>query len=501
MKNRIYKICCLLLAIILILCSCKGKEKDNQDSQSAPNADATNVPVVDISIPYSSSDSLNPFFASGYENQAIASLYCKPLFEVKYDFTAENVLADSCSVDGTSVTVTVKSDVFSDSSSLTASDVVYSFEKAKTSPAYSQKLTNVDSASLSGSNVIFTLITPDNLVKNILTFPIVKRNTAEDSQSTPIGSGTFYFEEKNILKLNRNSQTTSKINTVKLYDVKDYGNAPNELEIGNFNYLFEDFSNGEYKRIVARNKTVTLNNIVYIGLNMNDSLLSSAALRTAIYYAVDKQNVASAAYQGYCNPSASPFNPNFSALSGLDIPSVNGDREKSLSILKKLGFNYFATNELRTDGKNTLEFSLLVNNDNAFRLAAAQKIAENLNSQGFYITVDAVDFASYQQRIASGNFQMYLGEIKLSENCDLSVFKSGAASINMNTALSFFQNYEYYRQGALDTKTLLESFYNDMPFIPICYRSGMAAYSKNISPDFTYAPFNIYGNIENWETT
>lgn len=65
-----------------------------------------------------------------------------------------------------------------------------------------------------------------------------------------------------------------------------------------------------------------------------------------------------------------------------------------------------------------------MNSENSFRAAAANSIAESLRSIGFSVTVDAVPLDKYNQKIASGDFDLYLGEIKLTENLDLRPFFS-----------------------------------------------------------------------------
>lgn len=486
------------MAVTLLFCSCNSAKQQNEEEQPVYE-DKAAPEIVQITLPYSQSDSLNPFFAVGAENLALAFLYCQPLFEIKSDYSAEPILAETYETGEGKITVTLKTALFSDGSQVSPRDVAYSFNLAKQSAAYGTRLASIDSVVVAGNNIVFCFNRPDVLGVNLLSFPIVKSGTGGSPDSVPTGSGVFMLSSPEVMTLNPNSEAISTINTVYLYNVKQLQYIVNELQIGNFNYLFEDFSEGQYKSIIAENKTVTLNNLVFLGINSGDSLLSSSALRTAIYYAINKENVSAGAYQGYSKAANTPFNPDFYMLADIELPSVNGDREKSLSILKKTGYNMSNASGIRINGKQALSFSLLVNSDNAFRTAAAYKIAEELQEVGIGIKVEAVDSATYQQRIASGSFQLYLGEVKLTENMDLSVFRDTAVGTGINKSIKFFESYELFRQGGISIAELIDSFYDDMPFVPICYRAGIAAYSKAYTPDFSYAPFNIYGNIENWE--
>lgn len=499
MIKKIIAILLALTTVALLFSSCSkiiGKEEED-----VVYSDTGKPQVVSIFLPYSSGDSINPFFANGIENVALSYIYCQPLFTVKSNYESEAVVADSYTLGDKSITVGVNPMIFSDGTTLTASDVVYSFKLAKKSPAFSQRLRNVKEAVASSSSVIFTLGSNDKLVTNVLTFPIVKTGTADSEKSRPIGSGVFMFSSSQTLKINKYGQTISAINTVKLQDIKTLELAANELEIGNINYFFEDFSEGSFRAIVAENKSITLNNLVYLGINCNNEVLSSSAIRTAIYYAINKENASATPYQGYAVPAVLPFNPDFIELENAQLPEIKGDKEKCNSIIEKLGYNYKAKSGAKSNNEYELNFTLIVNKNNAFRVAAAYKIAEELESCGFKIQVVALDSEKYKERINEGTYQLCLGEVKLPENMDLYAFSNGFYKKSLGEEkMQFFKDYQKYKADKIDMNALISSYLDDVPFVPICYRVGIAAYTKTYTPDFTYAPFDIYGNIENWET-
>lgn len=497
MKRKFIVVITFVLICVMAFSSCNSTNVDEPDTLPQ-NATDTTVQAGNIILPYSKSDSLNPFFATGLENSALAFLYCQPLFTVKNDYSPQAVVADTFNTSGKTVTVTIKSVKYSDSSQLKLKDIVYSFNLAKNSTGYSQRLSNVESATVKGNAVEFTLKKPDAFVFNILTFPIVKEGTANTANDIPVGSGQFVFSDDETMALSSNSQGESSITSIKLNDIKKLDYITNELEIGNINYLFENFSDGNYKRIVAENKAVTLNNFVFVGMNSSYGALASSAIRTAIYYAVDKQTVSASSFQGYALASSLPFNPDFYELDNVNIPDVKGDKNKSISILEKTGYNRYTKTGIRTNGTNVLQFSILVNSQNIFRLAAAYKICDNLNEIGFQASVEAVDSNVYQQRISSGNFQMYIGEVKLTENMDLSVFSQGIAGAGINKTDKFFTDYDSFREGTIGMQEIANSFMDSVFVVPLCYRAGMAAYSKAYTPDFSCAPFDIYANMQNW---
>lgn len=501
MKKSIIVFICLTLSFCMIFCSCSangGNSDGTEESSSTGTPSNGQEGAASIILPYSLSDSLNPFFAEGNENIALASLSYEPLFRVKSDYTPESVLADTFVVSKASVEVTLKSAKFSDGSSVSVQDVVYSFNKAKNSIAYSQNLANVQSAKADGNRVIFALFSADIFALNILTFPIVKNGTAEKTESVPIGSGAYVYGNSKYTKNDKYSSAVN-ISNIELYNIVSFEYASNAVEIGNVNFLFDDLSSGKYERIEANNARVGLNNLVYLGLNNSYGALMSSAVRTAIYYAVDKNELCSSAYQGYAKPSPVLFNPNY--LGVADLNSVVAyDASKSQNILMKTGYTKYSRAGALTDGKNELSFKLLVNSDNGFRSTVAQHIAEALKLLGFSITVEGLPTDQYLAKIAAGDFQMYLGEIKLTDNMNFWQFfkDDGAASKGIDKTLSVCAQYQAFCEGTIGADVFINSFLDDVPFVPICYRDGVASFKHGIATDFPYTGNAIYGNIVKW---
>ncbi|MEG2080088.1 MAG: ABC transporter substrate-binding protein [Oscillospiraceae bacterium] len=502
MKNKIFRALSIILMLTIVLCSCTGKNSTDESITTQPeNSSAEGkTPVVSISLPFFEGDSINPYFAVGLENQNLKSLFTNSLVGLDENYSPISDLAESFKVEGLFVTVSLKPALFSDGSSLSPADVIYSFNKAKASAEYSSKLSNITSVKQSGNLIIFSLAAADAYAVNLLTFPIVKNKTADLASSTPIGTGLYYFSSKKVMELNPNCKTPVSINQINLYNINNVSLMPNALEIGNINYMFEDFSEGTYKRILAENKKVQMNNFVFLGINNGYEALSSAAVRTAIYYAINKDDIASSAYQGYATAASTPFNPAFKDIINTEKPSCKNDTQKAKNILEKLGYNRFDKKGIKTNGTYNLKFSILVSSENNFRTMAAHNIANSLSTIGITAEVVSVDANTYKAKIAAGDFQLYVGEVKLTENMDLSpFFASGSASVGINKDLTSIKDYFSFKEGKISIADFSKSFMNDIPFVPLCYRMGVIAYSKGLSPNFSLAPNNIYGNMNLWK--
>jgi ABC-type transport system substrate-binding protein len=131
-------------------------------------------------------------------------------------------------------------------------------------------------------------------------------------------------------------------------------------------------------------------------------------------------------------------------------------------------------------------------------VAAAYNIADSLKESGFQINVQPLTFADYAQRISSGNYDMYLGEVKLDGSMDISqFFKEGTNfSAGINKSEKVATEYFRYRAGEISAKEYYDIFTEYYPFVPVAFRSGYAVLSDDIkSLDLKNMPFSLYNGI------
>ena len=500
MKKPYHRILLLLLCLLFLFSACKAKEQENPEGDSIiENAETETENTKKIRLPYFVQDGLNPYFAVSAENRALAFLYAEPLYKVKSDYNAEPILALDCERDGTKMTVTLDTQKFSDGTSISPKDVVYSFQKAKESNWYGARLSKIKSAKAQKNSVLFELTEPNIYAENLLTFPIVKANSAESQDQIPVGSGPYVLKADATAEKNANNLTSSGALQIELVEIRDFSYLKNALEIGNISFMFTDFQKGSYERVVSENTFVTLNNLCYLGINHQAMPLHSAALRTAIFYAIDKEGVASSAYQGCAEAVSFPVHPDAQKAMELKTPQTKADTKKAKDILYKIGYNRKNKDGLLVHENQTLQMSVLCNEDNPFRVAAASYIVDTLNELGFSASLESVPYDTYLARLQSGNYTLYVGEVKLPEDLDLSAFFGmGSASNYMDSNLPVFASALGWHRGENTIDVFLEDFLDDMPFVPLCYRDGMAAYEKGLTPDFSMAAYGIPGNFGAW---
>ena len=233
-----------------------------------------------------------------------------------------------------------------------------------------------------------------------------------------------------------------------------------------------------------------MNNLVYIGINSLSGITANAQIRKAISLACDRTVFAQSAYNGYATAATSPFNPQASIAQNVKIFSSEAD-----SITAKQ-----ALNQSMIDSKE-LKVNILVNKNNN-RIACATLLKNQLETVGFTVTIDEVSTKEYTRRVKNTEFNLYIGEVKLSDDMCLYPFfddKSGGVRYGIdNENLTCDDLYSAYLAGECDLGKFILSFNEEMPYIPLVYKKGMICYTKAMSGDMQGYWGNFFSNIDTW---
>ncbi|MCR5825573.1 MAG: ABC transporter substrate-binding protein, partial [Oscillospiraceae bacterium] len=187
-----------LLALCLTLSGCLEPEPVEPEDfwemdETIEIQPVEEAPTV-FTLPYLSSQSLNPITCSDGVQQAAASLLYEGLFTLDAQFNVQNALCASYvrSGNGLSYTFTLRDGVtFTDGSSLTPADVVAAYRRAQVSDRYAARFANVSGIRAGRGTVILTLLKADSALPALLDIPIIKSGT--DKYPVPIGTGPYRF--------------------------------------------------------------------------------------------------------------------------------------------------------------------------------------------------------------------------------------------------------------------------------------------------------------------
>lgn len=527
----------IIAGTLLLLSSCRGSTTGISSDLPSGTESVSSADRDYITLLYSASDTFDPYTATTDSNRQLCRLIYEPLVKLDDEFNVVYCLAEEVVLEGRLCTVTLKNRSFSDGSRLTADDVVYSFNLAKKSATeYAYKLYSAESASAQGSNtVVFKLSKADPYFTNLLDFPILKRGSEKQTTSDsvalpPIGCGRYRVDE---------SLTKLVLNEVSLANASDYSikeirlvNAPDSeslshyVEIGAADMYYSDISDGNIIRMSGKKVNININHIVYIGVNQSYGNLGLNELRQAISAGIDRTAVCRDGYYNNAIAATGFFNPVWEPVKSVQNIETVANQEITIENLEKIGYNSVDDKGIRLkNGRTRLQFTMLVNSENRTRVAVAQLISNQLMNFGIKINVVEKSYADYTAALSSGNFQLYLGEVALTPDMDLSslVTEGGSAAYGVKNQTN--HNGEHSTNAAAeDTESpqdneeiataaqLIEGLYNgqntisdvasvlqtEMPFIPICYRTGVLFYNDHIENVNNSSVSDIYFSIESY---
>lgn len=510
--GRIRRIALLLCLITCLsfLAACGGDPTDEESSSGTETAvsEGTNTSggTGVLSLPYVKGDALNPFTAKSLPNQLLSTVLYDSLYVVDETLAPQPLLAASGSVSGTQARVSLRGGiVFSDGSAVSAADVAYSFEKALASPQYQAQLSNFSSVRVQNGSIVFTLKKNDPHALACLTFAIIKSGTDSPVTAIPTGSGRYTAvrgDSSVTLKANKSwfKGNSMRFASIPLVDVPDSDSVIHSLEIGNVNFICKDLSAGVYQRINANTTEFLMNNLVFLGIQSGNELLQNQKVLQAMSLALAREEIASSAYQGHATAAAIPFRPDWYALKGLSTAQVRQDKEAAIKLLQEAGFGQAGDSGARATNGKALSFTLAVNKENPFRLSAANMIASQLSSVGIQVTVSQLSWADYTKAVQGGSFDLYLGEVKLSNNMSLAPFfdEAGAAKAGINQEGAAKVSYDQMLTGAVSLQDYLNTFQENPAFLPLCFRKGVAARSRDVQGDLVCHSGDVYTNLQDW---
>ncbi len=529
----------VILSAILLL-SCIGCKSDSENAENASSnqsgTDTTTVPK--LTLLYSANDSLNPYKAESLLNRRLSLLMYDPLVKLDSKLQPRFVLADSIEFDGKDCVITLKNALFSDGTQVTAEDVVFSMDAALSSEltAFKQQLSNVKSYKADENGKFrVTLNKVDPYFANLLDFPIIKKGSDElvDENKIalpPVGSGAYIFDTKEeLLTVNtKYSLGSPAVLTINLIDAPDSAVEKYNLEVGNVSIYYTDLSDGIVPPMSGNSSTLALNNLIYLGVNLNNTFLRKAEMRYALAAAIDRTAVCNDAYFGYATPALGLFNSVWNDAGSLQNLTKTADLENVVAILKDIGYNSKDEEGFFVNSKGKpITFKLIVNNENDRRLKTAELLKKQLETAGFKIELVTLEWDKYVEALTFGNFDLYLAETKLPNNMDVTelVTSNGSLSygipapkpaendptdstktdedgqVDETTQDSDSDNKQSNNSVLVSSVPLLDDavhgFYNEklslvdiinafnaeMPLIPVCHRQGLTSCSPEINAE------------------
>lgn len=429
-----------------------------------------------LTLAYYPDRSMNPYESMDFTNRALFSLMYQGLFSVDRNYQAQPVLCKTYQVsdDMQSYTFYLDEASFSDGTRVTAEDVAASLEAAKKSSFYGGRFTHIKSVSVTDDGgVQVNLNTPYEDLPILLDIPVVK--SSETGAAIPMGSGPYVLEtEGSGTRLRRqsswwcNAATAVSAPVISLMKGESPKQIRDDFDFSDLSLVCADPGADNYvdypgDQEIWESETGMF---VYLGCRKDSKVFSNEAVRTALTHAIDRDALAAKFYHGFAHSATLPASP----LS----PYYNE------TLAERYGYNpQKFTDALAGAQIADPTVTLLLNKDDIRRLRVGREIAKMLEAAGLKVERKELNAERYQKALRSTDYDLYLGQTKLSANMDLSPFfqKGGSLSFGGMSDSALYSMCLEALANRGNYQTLHEMVMTDGRICPILFRS-YAVYAK-----------------------
>ncbi len=430
MKRILPLILCLSMVLSLFVgCAAEDKPYVPHGSALMPEDTDVNVPIKEekppqeLTLAFYPNRAMNPLVSNDFTNRMLLSLIYQGLFAVSNKFEAVPILCEKFRVssDYKIYTFYIADATFSDGTPVTVQDVSASFDAAMDSKYYGNRFYQVVKTAINeDSSITFYLRTPMEDFPKLLDFPILKASELEAEH--PLGTGPYIFESNLAgAQLRRNAawwcsspDLVITADIITLVAAESPTHIRDEFEFADVGIVCADPCSDTYADFRCDYELWNCDNgiMVYLGCNIaysQEDVFETTTLRSAITYAIDRDELVKDNYNGFARPTAIAMDPAHPYYSQTLNDKYDYDPVK---FINAMGMAKLPKEPIQ----------LLVNSDDSMRMRLARKIVEMLTECGLNIVMVEKKNSDYLASIRTGRYDIYLGQTRLSPNMDLSEF-------------------------------------------------------------------------------
>lgn len=497
-----YRLTAFLLSLLLSLTACGGEEgtgaASSASSVGSSQEEVQEPETAALTLAFYPEQSLHPALSANRANLALAPLLYEGLFAVDGSFTAQPVLCQSCTVspDKLTWTFTLRGGVtFSDGTPLTGEAAAAALELARGEGSrYSGRLSHVASITAGEGTVTVTLDEPNGSLPLLLDIPL-----ALGAGGRPAGTGPYRLSENG-----EGAELTARdnwwqdrrlpVDTIALKTMNKSDEMIFAFDAGDISLVEVDLMGTNSLGYSGSYETwdYSTTSMIYLGFQTRTGLCQSAEVRKALGRGVDRESIARVTYATHAVPSALPVHPDSPLYDRWIASQLSYDPETLVKELEALG----------AAGR---ELVLLVNTENMAKASAAQWIADQLESAGMEVRVDSLTFEDYTAALEAGRFDLYLGEVALTADFDLSALLSSDGALNYGrwqdeqTDLLLAELAAAPMDSREEAASALYAYLGQrVPLVPVCFKNNSVLTKWGTLSGLSPVRGNLFYGLENW---
>lgn len=518
-----------------------------------------------VTIPLTNFNTLNPLFTTNTNYYHFSKLIFEGLFDFDIDLSIKPKLVESYFIfnEGKTLSLELKDGIrWHDGNPLTTDDVAFTIDVIKYANRDSiygnvwEENLGVDGIDFNGvieTNVIDDKIIEivfDNVYSNnleVLTFPIIPRHIFQENSSNrntimnalmmedyiPIGTGPYKFEsyEKqryiNLIKNEDYWDGIPYIDEITGKILEDEELILTAFETGQVSFAstigvdWDKYKQSERIKVLEYISP----NYDFLGFNFDNDIMlgeKGLAIRKAIYYGINRQDLIHKVYLGHGTQIDVPLHPDSYLLSSYAY-TYGYNIDMAINILSDAGFKDLDGDDILEDENGTsLVLRFITNPDNYERRLVGEMIKDYLYDIGIDLILDYdsqykkeytkeeedIIWEEFNDRLIRGDFDMVLLGWQSSVITNFSpMFHSSMIDIGTN-----FINYKNEMMDQLLVDTLIDRsreekidlyekfqkhIVEDIPYMSLYFENKGLLVDTRIQGDLNPTFFNLYNGIEN----
>lgn len=445
-----------------------------------------------LSLGYFPESTTNPYNCTNIHNRVLFPLMYQSLFAIDENYGVWPVLCQRYEVsDDLKVhTFYIAEATFPDGTMLNAHDVAGSLNYALHSAYYSGRFKYIEKIQVLDTMVLqITTSTPYGDLPLLLDIPICKYGT--ETEEFPMGTGAYVVEETvSGLRLRRRTFWWCKPDNwpvtaeyIPLVPVDSVSELRNQFEYGNVSVICADPGSITYSEVRCDYELWDMESgiFVYLALNSRCEVFQNDVVRSAMVRCIDRNflvdnyygGIAGAAYLP-CSPQSPFYSKQLAASYGFSIEALKA--------------------AIAQEGFVDEEVTILLNRQDPERLAVGREIAKVLEECGLKVIRNEFDEQVYNVFLEWFDYDLHLGQTRLSPNMDISQFFSGTDPLSIG-------GLESMPRFAMSMEALANSgnYYNlhklimqDGQLIPVLFRNYAVYVQRGLFTDLYPARDNLF---------
>lgn len=465
-------------------------EMENPNDEEIPE-ESEEEAEQSLSLAYYADRSMNPLETTDFTNRALMPLIYQGLFAVNRNYDVIPILCESYAISEDMKTYEFRIDpkaTFSDGVPVMAEDVVASLKTAGKNSCYSGRLRFVRDVTVTEDGAVRVYLSQANEnLPLLLDIPIVKADQVEEPN--PLGTGPYVLAGSEYNRvLNRRSNwwcrsrdlliTAGQIPLVASTSTTSIRDA---FEFDDVGVVCTDPGSDRYVdyRCDYELWDCETGIFLYLGINSKSSVFSTREVRQAISRGIDRDYLVDEYYQGFAVTAELPASPKSPCYAP--------------TLAQHYAYDPLQYQDMISSVKGWT-VRLLVNEADSFRVKVAHEISRMLSAGGLIVEVQSVPSDEYRYKLRNGEYDLYLGQTKLSPNMDLTPFfsENGALSYGGMDSAAVYSQCLQALENQGNFYALHQSIMDSGYLCPILFRNYAVYAVRGLVTDLEPARDNLF---------